>query len=1703
MKNPLFKNQKQRILAVFFLLTFLNTFVPYNVIYANNGGPNAPEAASFEPVDATDMVNLNTGGFTYVLPLMNVPSPEGGYPIALAYHGGVAMDQESSWVGLGWNLNPGAINRSVNGYPDDYRHSTIEEYFYDQGGSESFYSLSLGYSQGGVSIGLGLAWGSNQSLSGNVSIGMGVKVGEGNLGVSVSGGTNGNASVGVGYTSSSGLSIGVSASTDGTVGARVGVVDSNGSGFKVGASTDGTYSASISGEKSSNGNSGTLGINFSSRGVGLTLSMSTDVEYKGKSYSSSGSVGIGSHTSFNTTMSQGDYISNQSGFTIPLLIPVPGVGLFSLSFGKRKVKYYASKISRLRALGPLYFNDGLEPVYQSNLRITPGISFNFNDFENNYHLLQPAFMDIYDVPLSENLEFSQSYDIESNNPVFPAYDKFVVQAQGISGNISAKLTDTGSLIRLTKGEHTYDRFGLFIERRARYIGNYESEEYNTYRTKTLGSPNNFNNKPYFSFDNEISTYLNVDNVDFMSIDDAILESDIRKISDSKTINNERIKKSNFVEYFTNSEISSSTIDGFLETNSSGFYRGEGSAIGAYRITAIDGKTYHFSLPVYNKGTITRTYGLVEDNKEEDESYMEKRQFGAYATHWLLTAVTGPDFIDKNANGMPDDNDYGYWVSFDYGKWSDAYVWSPHADEDYIEDIENTDIKTWIKGYKELYYLDKIKTRTHSAIFEKSQDNSNKSLEWVYNSVNHIDGESQNKEDDYNHRFTLPEYPRLKLDRILLFKNEDIAKNGGFDTSQSVVMQFGSSAYTRSFKMNHNVYDKSDNISTDNALKVISLSQNYDLSNNQLTLNNVYFQGKNGVNVIPPYRFNYIEDSSYNYNIEDMNNWGYQKDNPSLWSMNEITTPQGGKILIDYEDHEFKIVNSDIGITGLNRYRSYRRGGISSSRKANIDYFRLNTEQVSGVQNVNYPTTNFDIINGIYPQLRLYWGNYNVVDSFNGYASRNVEEVSFTDFMGDQTALNREASLKGNFKFNYKTTESTEHINIGDVVYIDLLMRFSDVSYPSYITDSDPSLPWFFYQGNAIITDKISENEFVISSNSPGTYYEENSDVPIKNNEEHLQLIIHPSGVLTHSGGIRVASISTTDGIDTYSSEYKYGENEDGLGWVSYLPHSSNVNIEVPYSMEMPAPIPMYEYVTHQSFDSKGIRSSKTEYKFKVMNQRSTDKIKYGDFYEINVNEDESKSNVGSTKTVQINEFEINDNLNCLGQLLSISNFNIHDQLLNKITNEYYEPNELPSKLGIVEESYQSQKKNFEDENNEKWYINSTKRIKYPNILKSSTETKGGVSYTTEFSNFDPISGQAMETHSYSSNGIALKTVSKPAFRFYEEMGSKVDDSSYKNMLSQGFYSINYLKEGDVWKPYGAEVQSWKDWEGNIWRKHENYVWNGGISSDGIYTGFSEPTNAILSDDWKKISENTKYNEYSKLLEMKDVNGNYASTKMCDDDTKTLAVCNAKYEDLYYTGMEYGSEGGITIETANTSVSTNVLATTSHTGSKYIEATSNSSNVLSVNVPETSSHHRDGKYKVSVWVDATSIKANDYPSFTGLSDWTKSETIYAGDWALIVGELVIPESGGNYTLTSGTSSQKFDDFRLYPITSSMTSYVYNEWDELSYIIGDNGLATHYEYNNAGELKKSYVEIIDVNNSDGSVRIEGGFKLTSEHHKNYKY
>ena len=114
----------------FSLLMGLNLLVQPlipSVSYAITGGPSQPEFTQFSPVTADNVVDPYTGNFQYNIPLMTVPGPNGGYPINLSYASDVTMDQEASWVGLGWNVNVGAINRQLRGLPDDFDGDVVSK----------------------------------------------------------------------------------------------------------------------------------------------------------------------------------------------------------------------------------------------------------------------------------------------------------------------------------------------------------------------------------------------------------------------------------------------------------------------------------------------------------------------------------------------------------------------------------------------------------------------------------------------------------------------------------------------------------------------------------------------------------------------------------------------------------------------------------------------------------------------------------------------------------------------------------------------------------------------------------------------------------------------------------------------------------------------------------------------------------------------------------------------------------------------------------------------------------------------------------------------------------------------------------------------------------------------------------------------------------------------------------------------------------------------------------------------------------------------------------------------------------------------------------------------------------------------------------------------------------------------------------------
>jgi hypothetical protein len=117
------KSKNTRFYALSLATIFMWEIIFPTASYALTGGPSQPEVQSFEPLGTTEMVDLFSGDFVYNIPLMDVE----GFPINISYHSGIGMDAEASWVGLGWNISPGAINRTLRGLPDDFDGEEISK----------------------------------------------------------------------------------------------------------------------------------------------------------------------------------------------------------------------------------------------------------------------------------------------------------------------------------------------------------------------------------------------------------------------------------------------------------------------------------------------------------------------------------------------------------------------------------------------------------------------------------------------------------------------------------------------------------------------------------------------------------------------------------------------------------------------------------------------------------------------------------------------------------------------------------------------------------------------------------------------------------------------------------------------------------------------------------------------------------------------------------------------------------------------------------------------------------------------------------------------------------------------------------------------------------------------------------------------------------------------------------------------------------------------------------------------------------------------------------------------------------------------------------------------------------------------------------------------------------------------------------------
>lgn len=1710
--------QPKDITKLIFLLLFSLGLVAN---HANAQGPNAPEAASFEPVDATDMVNLITGDFSYVLPLLNVPSPEGGYPLALSYHAGIALDQEASWVGLGWSLNPGAINRSVNGNPDDWKNGLIREFAYGIG-VETSNTVSIGYGVPGKwSVGVGVSWGSNQSLNGSVNASFGMFNGSiGTEGVSAGISTNDNTSslnISVGFNGSIGTSVGYNGLDFGLG------YDKNGFNGNLGYGVSGGY-ASMS-----------IGIGFSSSGIGLYNNS------KGTGYSST-TMTIGS-ADYKTYISQ-----NQFMLTTPF-------GYFS--YGKNKTVWVLSKSEYQYTQGSMYLYQ--EPSDSSHPYEMSAESFHKNKKVKLY--------DVFELNTNSNFEQSiEDYYINSNNSLFTNFDNFNVSGQGIAGSISPTIANDLDL----------KSFSLKVLDG----GLYDNDDYISYGSGGNGSITKTVNFDFHAFSN---SYLNVlsSTIGYSASGDFFnvffngqtplpnIPSAYNYSSNNKLIylNNSfseakhKVRSGRFVEYFTVNDINNGTaaaagllreVNNYgLNLESCGFENYNGStpinatntykndetfknSIGAFKVTLEDGKTYHYSLPVYQLEQVRRLYGIV-DNKSEAEAHMDRMQINPYATHWLLTAITGPDYIKNDiSRNYPDEGDYGYWVRFDYGKWSDGYIWrSP--DGQYSQDVDMFGkVKEYTWGRKQLYYLDKIKTRTHTALFIKKLRTDNKSVSMNYKNFGHYYMSNMPQ-------MNVSAHPVLGLDKIILLKNIDannINKNTGADLTPEIEYNYELYANyffesyqfegyykdynaQRKFKVNKNdeVLDVNDIVGLNiesKALKVIRFNHDYNLAKGspnsvqgKLSLNSVVFSGKGGISLVPPIIFSY--GSNYNYAINEKSDFGYYKNQPQAWSLNKITTPTGGSIDFDYEPDSFNKV-------------AIRNGRVFTSK------------------------LKFSFITP--PPL----GGSNPLTSPEGITRIKIE-VDNLDPSANGLILSEYFDSTKTFFIDMWYSAVYNHLDAGydrssiDIDYKQATIVELNTSQNYMIVDVYAKSPFF--------RDVFQSSAEPVSVLNAGNHYAgvENQNLPRhelawtdqpghrKYSMRHT--IIANKIKQDNSSGIRVKQIIVNENGKQYKTNYNYKNprTNQNSGVIPYYPESDyNVNQQVPYISLLPGPVVTYEYVTESNDEVS------REYRFKVLeefdNTTTNGLISFGDLLQIRCVESTPIDN--SLNKINLKYITVKNNLSSLGRIEQMTILNSKNQIISQIKNNY-SVNYDDLSLGQFKASYHSLKSINIGYGNIKhfYYGNVSSIVDIYSKLDITSTLQGGFTNTTYFDKYDFLTGQVIESHSVSSDGKSIRTKVVPAYTIPQYnpsggygIGSKVDNPTNKNMLTQTAADYSYILDGGVWKETGVGITTWSNvWDyraidgtsaiplaanEKIWRKHKSYIWNGVKDGDGIFLG-SKDANGVVQDfdkatddhfnwavpigvgipvlqpaQWKQTSVVTLYDHYSAPLEMKDINNNLASTKMGDNNTKVMATGNAGYSELFFTSGEYVDntdtwlEPGVRLNNAPLRDNTK-----HHTGTYSIATTSSSS----FGVAMKANPLRVGKYKLSVWVEKTDAdKAVLTVNGIAKSFHTDPTPVIAGDWTLKTAYIDVTVGNCNiYLSSSNASTVHYDDLLLRPIASSITGYVYNEWDELSHIIGNNGLATKFEYDEAGRLVKTYSEVLD-DPTNGVVT--GGFKPVKTNGYHYK-
>lgn len=643
---------------------------------ALSSGPAMPEYNDFESIDNTDLVNLVTGDMAYTIPVMTVPGPGLGFPIVLNYHSGIQPEQEASWVGLGWNLEAGAITRQVNNVPDDFRRTPIEEKIT----SQQIHGWMASIAWNGATV--GISWDSESGLGGMVGYSYGIEGAPFQVG-----GTAGVNGVYEGV----GVTLGARAMS------RVGENSAVGAGLNLGVHSKRGFTAGVSAGVSltSTVGSGSDAVHTSTSlaSVGVSLSSS-------KGPSAGASAGVGFTASASVT---GQAQNSSANVWIPVWTPWTGYIEFNFGTwesyidGFQEDRYYGFLYSDLEgmecAADPTRCYESPGDNYTRCRGCNAKLRLKKMDFINpaEYSRVPVTPQDQNTIDGISSAYFKLGYTGE---------DIYSVQTQGISGTFRPYRTEDGEYYSYVSNQDYAFTGGC------KFIGGYTigdcdrsgTVEFGPFYEGGTGSlPARDRHSLAASGRSRIVWRFNDERGGALYTDPADRGAAPRVASASRRI--EPIFVDNIIQ--------------------------------GWRVTKSDGARYLYANAQYNYSQQTvasTTSDLAQSTRRETPSY-------AYA--WLLTAILSPDYVavgDQNRTCLvggslcqPRDGDIGGWVKFTYSdpktvtwktpvdRGSDVGGWAP-----------NLSPENWVTtmGYKSLSYLDAIETPSHIATMQRA-DNSRK------------------------------------------------------------------------------------------------------------------------------------------------------------------------------------------------------------------------------------------------------------------------------------------------------------------------------------------------------------------------------------------------------------------------------------------------------------------------------------------------------------------------------------------------------------------------------------------------------------------------------------------------------------------------------------------------------------------------------------------------------------------------------------------------------------------------------------------------------------------------------------------------------------------------------------------------------------------------------------------------------------------